>query len=194
MNGRNEFSSNKAEDIAGERLLLGTFFFWRFIMSLFTDTYTVSFFGHREIDRIFEVEERIYEIVCDLLRTKEYVVFLVGRDGEFDQRAAAAVRRAKRNIREDNSELTWVMAYPMAEYRNNQKEYEDFYDNIELCEASAKAHPKSAIQIRNRDMIDRSDLVICYIDHKSGGAYQSVRYALKKQKVVSNLGRERSCY
>lgn len=156
-------------------------------MSLFTDTYTVSFFGHREIDRLFEVEERIYEIVCDLLRTKEYVVFLVGRDGEFDQRAAAAVRRAKRNIRDDNSELTWVMAYPMAEYRNNQKEYEDFYDNIELCEASANAHPKAAIQIRNRDMIDRSDLVICYIDHKSGGAYQSVRYAEKSKIAVVNV-------
>lgn len=159
-------------------------------MSLFTDTYTVSFFGHREIDRIFEVEERIYEIVCDLLRTKEYVVFLVGRDGEFDQRAAAAVRRAKRNIRDDNSELTWVMAYPMAEYRNNQKEYEDFYDNIELCEASAKAHPKAAIQIRNRDMIDRSDLVICYIDHKSGGAYQAVRYAKVCEKMIINIKKE----
>lgn len=156
-------------------------------MSLFTDTYTVSFFGHREIDRIFEVEERIYEIVCDLLRTQEYVVFLVGRDGEFDRRAAAAVRRAKRNIRDDNSELTWVMAYPMAEYRNNQKEYEDFYDNIELCEASANAHPKGAIQIRNRDMIDRSDLVICYIDHKSGGAYQSVRYAQDNRKKIINI-------
>ena len=79
------------------------------------------------------------------------------------------------------------MAYPMAEYRNNQKEYEDFYDNIELCEASAKAHPKAAIQIRNRDMIDRSDLVICYIDHKSGGAYQSVKYAGKSGKAVVNV-------
>lgn len=156
-------------------------------MSLFTDTYTVSFFGHREIDRLFEVEERIYEIVCDLLRTKEYVVFLVGRDGEFDGRAAAAVRRAKRNIRDDNSELTWVMAYPMAEYRNNQKEYEDFYDNIELCEASANAYPKAAIQIRNRSIIDRSNLVICYIDHKSGGACQSVKYAEKSKKTVVNV-------
>ena len=154
---------------------------------MFLNVYTVSFFGHREIDRIFEVEERIYEIVCDLLRTKEYVVFLVGRDGEYDQRVAAAVRRAKRNIRDDNSELTWVIAYPMAEYLNNQKEYEDFYDNIELCEASANAHPNAAIQIRNRDMIDRSDLVICYIDHKSGGAYQSVRYAEKSKKAVVNV-------
>ena len=79
------------------------------------------------------------------------------------------------------------MAYPMAEYRNNQKEYENFYDNIELCEASANAHPKATIQIRNRKMIDRSDLVICYIDHKSGGAYQSVEYAMHTNKMVINL-------
>ena len=36
-------------------------------------------------------------------------------------------------------------------------------------------------------MIDRSDLIVCYIDHNSGGAYQSVQYALKQGKEVTNL-------
>ena len=44
------------------------------------DTYTVCFFGHREIDNPLEVEEQLYDIVLHLLESKEYVEFLVGRN------------------------------------------------------------------------------------------------------------------
>lgn len=46
--------------------------------------YTVSFFGHREINNIIETEIKLEKIIRNLLRQKEYVEFLVGRDGEFD--------------------------------------------------------------------------------------------------------------
>ncbi len=39
-------------------------------------------------------------------------------------------------------------------------------------------------------MVDRSDLVICYIDHQSGGAFQTMQYALKRGKKVINLAEE----
>ena len=42
-------------------------------------------------------------------------------------------------------------------------------------------------QIRNREMVDRADLVICYIQHKEGGAYKTVQYALMMGKTVINL-------
>ena len=42
-------------------------------------------------------------------------------------------------------------------------------------------------QIRNREMVDRADLVICYIEHKEGGAYKTVQYALMMGKTVTNL-------
>ena len=48
-------------------------------------TYTVSFFGHRQIDYSIEIENHLERLVCKLLLEKEYVVFLVGRDGAFDQ-------------------------------------------------------------------------------------------------------------
>ena len=69
------------------------------------DTYTVCFFGHREIDNPLEVEEQLYDIVLHLLESKEYVEFLVGRNGEFDQLVSSTVRRVKRNYRDDNSAL-----------------------------------------------------------------------------------------
>jgi len=67
-----------------------------------------------------------------------------------------------------------------AEYRDNEKEYLDYYDEVEMCDESSEAHPKSAIQVRNRSMIDRADLVVC--QHKSGGAYRTIQYAEKQGK------------
>ena len=61
------------------------------------------------------------------------------------------------------------------------------HEYVEVCEQSAKAHPKSAIQIRNRAMVDRSDLCVFYVTHKSGGAYQTLRYTEKTGANNMNL-------
>ena len=90
------------------------------------DVYTVSFFGHRQIDRFFETEEKVAALVRKLITEKEYVEFLIGRDGEFDQIVASTVRRAKHNIRDDNCELIWVLAYPKAEYVNNADSFDEY--------------------------------------------------------------------
>lgn len=43
------------------------------------------------------------------------------------------------------------------------------------------------MQIRNRSMVDRSNLVVFYVEHKKGGAYQMYQYAVKKDKKIVNL-------
>ena len=82
------------------------------------------------------------------------------------------------------------MAYPKAEYANNSDSFDEYYDRVEVCDEAARSHPKSAIQIRNRCMVDRSDLVVCYVNHLSGGAYQTMQYAKKSGKKVINLVEE----
>ena len=84
------------------------------------DTYTVSFFGHRYIDNYFAVERKLEELVRELLITKPYVEFLIGRDGEFDQIVASTVKTVKRSVGDNNSALVWVMAYLLA-YENEAK-------------------------------------------------------------------------
>ncbi len=116
--------------------------------------------------------------------------FLVGRDGDFDQIVSSAVIRAKKNIRDDNSALIWVLPYPASELHNNDEEFHNYYDEIEICEESSMAHPKSAFQIRNRSMVDRSDLVIFCVERESGGAYQTLQYAQKQEKKIVNLAEE----
>ncbi len=83
--------------------------------------------------------------------------------------------------------LCLVLPYATAEYLNNRKSFERYYDRIEISDESANAHPKAAMQIRNRGMVDRADLVICCIEHESGGAFQTVRYARKREKRICNL-------
>lgn len=147
-------------------------------------TYSISFFGHRQISDALLIEKKLEKILCSLLDEKEYIEFLVGRDGEFDQVVSSVIHRYKRLIRQDNCALVWVLPYPKAELRDNEEAFREYYDEIEICSSS---HFKSAYQNRNRQMVDRSDLVICCVEHNSGGAYQALRYAQKKGKEVINI-------
>lgn len=151
------------------------------------DIYTVSFFGHRELYDVFETEKRLDKLVRELIYTKEYVEFLVGRNGDFDTLVSSVIRRAIKDNDYGNASHTLVLPYQTAEYMNNSDSFMAYYNEIEICEQSAAAHFKAAIQIRNRAMIDRSDLVVCYVKRNSGGAYKALQYAEKQEKAVINL-------
>lgn len=152
--------------------------------------FTVAFFGHRYIDNMLAVEERLEEIIRSLMCDKEYIDFVVGRNGDFDQYVSSTVLRCKKNYRDDNSSLVLVLPYASAEYANNQDYYEEYYDDIEVSFEASKAHPKAAIQIRNREMVDRADLIVCYIERKNGGAYKTIQYAEKIGKPIINIAEQ----
>lgn len=149
--------------------------------------FTVSFFGHRIIKDSVRMEQKLEVMICKLLNEKDYVEFLVGRDGEFDLMAASAIRRCKREYRDDNSSLVWVLPYETAQFRNNEEAFREYYDEIEVCEISGEKHFKEAHRTRNRVMVDRSDLVVFCVQHESGGAWQTMQYALQKGVRYINL-------
>lgn len=151
--------------------------------------YTVCFFGHRQVVDFKSAEQAVESLIEALLINHEYVEFLVGRDGEFDQIVSSAVLRLKKRMGSDNCSLTWVMPYLKADYANNQESYDSYYDSVEICDKSAHTHPKSAIQIRNKEMLNRSDLCVFYVTRKNGGAYQTLRYAEKAVANIINLYR-----
>ena len=150
------------------------------------ETFTVSFFGHRHIDNPFPVDKALEELIGSLLRSKEYVEFLVGRNGDFDQLVSSAIRRCKRTIRNDNSAHVWVLPYVTADYRNNEDDYRAYYDEIEAFGAGS-GHYKAAFQARNRSMVDRSQLVVFFVERNEGGAYQTMRYAIQQGKPYINI-------
>ena len=151
------------------------------------NVYTVSFFGHRKIENALEIEKRLESVISRLLQEKEYVEFLVGRDGEFDQIVSSTIHRSKRAIRGDNSAHVWVLPYPTADFRENEDAYREYYDEIEICASSADGHFKGAHQTRNREMVDRSNLIVFCIQHESGGAWQTMKYARRQGVPCINL-------
>lgn len=151
------------------------------------ETFTVAFFGHRYINNILKAEESIKTQIQRLVNEHEYVEFLVGRNGDFDRCASSSVFRVMKKQGDENCALVLVLPYTTAEYLNNQEQFEEYYSSIEISYEASIAHPKAAFKIRNFNMVDRADLVLCYIEHQNGGAWQAVRYAIEQGKTVINL-------
>lgn len=149
--------------------------------------YTVSFFGHKEIENPTEIENRLEKIIHDLVMQKEYIEFLIGRDGEFDLLASSVIKRVTANHDYGNTSFVLVLLYPKADYRDNEQFYLDYYDEVEICCESSKSYFKAAIQNRNKSMVDRSNLIVCCIQHKSGGAYKTIQYAEKQNCKIINV-------
>ncbi len=147
------------------------------------DIYKVTFFGHRDfcIDR--KVEERLYSLVGELIRTKEYVEFYIGREGGFDIFAASVIKRAQKVFGHENSSLTLVLPYPAKDIEY----YGQYYDGVIIPECVEKVHPKGAITRRNKWMAEESDLLICFVERESGGAYTVLKYASVSGRKIINL-------
>ena len=150
------------------------------------DVFNVSLFGHREIRDLRGVDIQLFRIIEDLLRTKIYVGFLIGRNGVFDEYAASLIKRCQKEIKSENSDMTLVLPYAVADISY----YEKYYDNIIIPECMLGVHPKSAIGLRNRWMVEHSDLVIVFAEYDSGGAYNAMRYAIKLNKRIIRINRK----
>ncbi len=145
--------------------------------------FTVSLFGHREIEDLRRLGEQLVAVIKDLIQTKPYVAFLIGRNGEFDEYAASVIKHEQKEVGKANNDITLVLPYTVADIEY----YEKYYDSIIIPESVQGAYPKKAITLKNRWMIERSDLVIVYVERNGGGAYAAMRYAEKLNKRIINL-------
>ena len=157
------------------------------------NTFTCTFFGHRDFNAHFETEKMLEEIIRNIILENEFTEFLVGMNGEFDRFVSSVIRRVKKNTGCQNAYHILVLPYASAEFENNKNYYLNFYDEVEYCEESASSHFKSAIGKRNCYMIDRADLVICFV-HKKGGAFSAMEYATKNNKPIINLYRNQTTF
>ena len=151
------------------------------------EIFTVSFFGHREVERFRDTEQALENLIHKLLSEHEYVEILIGRNGEFDQLVSSVVHRVRKRLDSSNSSLVLVLPYMIAEFRDNEDSFYDYYDEVEVSQSASGGHFKAAMQTRNKEMVDRSHLVVFYVDHASGGAYQTLKYAKKNEVPYINI-------
>ena len=145
--------------------------------------YTVSFFGHRKLYDVRKTDGQLSPLLKELIKTKPYVAFLIGRQGEFDEYAASVIKRVQKEVGSDNNDLTLVIPYGVADIEY----YENYYDNVIIPEIVDGVHPKLAITLKNRWMVEQSDLVIVNVEHRKGGAYTAMKYAERINKKIINL-------
>ena len=144
---------------------------------------TVSLFGHREIQELRELEKMLMTFITELIKAEPYVSFLIGRNGEFDVYAASVIKRAQKALGRENCELVLVLPYLVSDFEF----YEKYYDDIIIPEAVFGAYSKAAIELRNRWMVEQSDILLFYVERNFGGAHKAMKYAEKLNKRIINL-------
>ncbi len=104
------------------------------------DIYRVALFGHRDLDAHEKVERKLFPILTELIRTKSFVEFYIGRDGEFDIFTASLIKRFQRNTENTNSEIILVLPYP----KKDIEFYEQYYDGVIITDQIIKNASKES--------------------------------------------------
>ena len=140
-------------------------------------------FGHRVL--LMDVEKPLREALERLAVKQGVTVFYTGGMGEFDELFARTVRSMKRN--DPRLRLILVLPYLTRQAATEKAWYEGRYDEILIPAELDDVHPKAAIGLRNRWMVDRSDIVIAALHRDFGGAAEAVRYAEERGKEVVRI-------
>ena len=145
---------------------------------------TCTFAGHREpltIKDALYIPDRLQAALDDLLKLDDEFLFYFGGMGWFDQQCIRAVQSAKRLHPEKEIQLTLVLPYP------RKIEDADLYDEIHIPDEIRSLHYKAAIPARNRWLVERSQYLIAYVAHSSGGAAKTLECARERGLTVRNL-------
>lgn len=141
---------------------------------------TISCFGHRVISS--DISFRVRNEVQKLLNDDPDTLFLLGHNGQFDGMVYHVLQSMEMQMPEIQYKI--VLSYFPEQKKNNR-----YYPADRTCypEGLELVHPKYAITMRNRWMVEQCDIVLCYITHSWGGAAQFVKKAEQKNKTVINI-------
>ena len=137
-----------------------------------------TFFGHRDCPE--SIRGRLREEIERLISHQQADTFYVGTQGSFDRMAYAVLKELRNKY--PSIKVYRVLAY-MPKNGAVSNDDSSGKDTI-LPEGIERVHPRYAIVWRNNWMIDKSDYVIAYVTHPTGGAYKAVERAKKKGKEV----------
>lgn len=134
------------------------------------------FFGHRNAPDSIKslLEKEIEHLIINGLADS----FYVGNQGNFDMLVYSCLKKLSKKY--SNIRFKVLLAYPS---------YSDIYEmsDIYYPKRLKNVSKKSAIPIRNNIMIEKSDIVICFVERNTGGAARYVRAAEMRGLKIINL-------
>lgn len=149
----------------------------------------ITFCGHSDFLKTENYEKELLAILEKEVGNSS-AEFYLGGYGNFDDFAYSCCKKFKEM--NTNVSLVFVTPYITPEYQKNHLEFQKTkYDSI-LYPPIEKAPLRFAISYRNKYMVESSDLVIAFIEHEYGGAYQTYKYAKKKGKKIYNLTKQKT--
>ena len=151
------------------------------------------FIGHRETPCTPELKGKLKSVIKELIGQKSVTVFLFGSKSRFDDLCLETVTELKKEYPDVKR------IYVRAVYPEISERYERYlltlYDETYMPERIDNAGRASYVE-RNREMIDRSNVMVCYYDKnyalnslrkRKSGTKLAYEYAEKKGVEIVNL-------
>ena len=154
------------------------------------------FTGHRSVPEELSgrLREKLRECIAYLHEEKKIGTFYAGECVGFDTLAAQETleyRAAHPDVR-----LVIVVPYrkQSAGWSNDErKEYERIKASATEVVCLAEHYFRGCWRQRNRYMVQRSSVCVCYLTRERGGTVSTVKYALRNGLFVRDLAVEISC-
>jgi len=147
------------------------------------------FTGHRRIlpEHIREIRGVISEVLRGLYETG-FRTFISGGAVGFDLIAAEVVIE----LREDFPDMKLVMALPCKNQherwsRADKFKYEKILDAADETVFLCETYCTGCMHLRNKYLVDNSDICVAYYNYRSGGTAYTVNYARDKGIDVINV-------
>ena len=109
-------------------------------------------------------------------------VFYTGAMGEFDALFSSAVRKVK--AQHPHIRLICVKPYFSNDLNTRRDYYAAYYDDVIIPPELTGVHYRAAIPLRNRWLVEHSDLIISYLFRRDGGAFHAIQYAESCGKTI----------
>ena len=144
---------------------------------------TVMFCGHADFQAGDEIKKKMFSVLREILEMDKNVVFYFGGYGAFDSFSFCYVEGYKQIF--ERIKTVFITPYITPTYENlmNAKMLYDecIYPELENVPL------KFAIIERNKWMVEKSDIVVAYVNRGWGGAWKTLEYAKKQGKRIFNL-------
>ena len=139
-----------------------------------------TFFGHRDAPNTIEPDLRA--AVIDLIEHKGVDLFYLGNQGAFDR----TVIKTLRLLKEKYPRINYYVVLAYIPHKKEGLAIEDGESTL-YPDCLDKTPTKYAIAKRNMWLIEKSDFVITYVTHITGGAADFKAIAERKCKKVINI-------
>ena len=151
---------------------------------------TVCFSGHRNIDRsvLPRLREELESTVRQLI-SGGADVFICGGALGFDLLAEQLILA----LQGEFPHIRLVLALPCPRHyarwgAAEQAEFKKMVDAANVTVYVSSEYTRTCMFDRNKYMVDRADVLVCYLTEFKGGTVQTANYAKKAGKKIVNLG------